>query len=266
MKPLSILCLRTYRFSTSIYFSPLVNHPLRATKKYSTMETVKQTIAQNLGGDSHKLVPEDQQFSLEQIPSLKGKVALVTGGSEGIGYGCTHSILSHGIEKLFILSVSKDTVDGAVSAIQKELGDEVARKVTWLQCDLSDWKQTLETAKKITNNTDRLDIVINNAARGIMTYQLTEYGVDRHVCLQEIPVLLLILIANRAPLDGRESYRTCNLDIVPSAPTQKKCHFLHRTHRQHGVQPSHIHTIINQICVSRRTQPRSGSQCPIRSV
>lgn len=146
------------------------------------METVKQTIAQNFGGDSHKLVSEDQQFSLEQIPSLKRKVALVTGGSEGIGYGCTHSILSHGIEKLFILSVSKDTVDGAVSAIQEELGDEAAKKVTWLQCDLSDWKKTMETADKIANNTDRLDIVINNAARGIMTYQLTDYGVDRHVC------------------------------------------------------------------------------------
>lgn len=158
------------------------------------METVKQTIAQNIGGDSHKLVSEGQQFSLEQIPSLKGKVALVTGGSEGIGYGCTHSILSHGIEKLFILSVSKDTVDGAVSAIQEDLGDEAAKKVTWLQCDLSDWKKTMETADKIANNTDRLDIVINNAARGIMTYQLTDYGVDRHVRLRFLSYFLSSLL------------------------------------------------------------------------
>lgn len=146
------------------------------------MEAIKQTIAQNLGGDSHKLVPESQQFSLEQIPSLKGKVAVVTGGSEGIGYGCTHSMLSHGIEKLFILSLSKDTVEGAVSAIREELGDEAAKKVTWLQCDLSDWKKTKETAEKIANSTDHLEILINNAARGIMTYQLTDYEVDRHVC------------------------------------------------------------------------------------
>lgn len=146
------------------------------------METIKQTIAQNIGGDSHKLVPESQQFSLEQIPSLKGKVAVVTGGSEGIGYGCTHSMLSHDIEKLFILSVSKEVVDGAVASIREELGDEAAKKVTWLQCDLSDWKKTKETADKIANSTNRLDILINNAARGIMTYQLTDYGIDRHVC------------------------------------------------------------------------------------
>lgn len=147
------------------------------------METVKKTVAENVGGPTHGLVPESQQFSLEQIPSLKGKVAVVTGGSEGIGYGCTQSLLSKGIEKLYILSVSKDVVDGAISAIREELGDEAAQKVTWLQCDLSDWKKTKEVAEQIANSTDRLDILIGNAGRGIMTYQLTDYGVDRHVCL-----------------------------------------------------------------------------------
>ena len=48
-----------------------------------TMEAVKQTIAQNFGGPAHKAAPESQQFALEQVPSLTGKVAVVTGGSEG---------------------------------------------------------------------------------------------------------------------------------------------------------------------------------------
>ncbi|KAI9844768.1 MAG: hypothetical protein M1837_005301 [Sclerophora amabilis] len=155
------------------------------------METIKQTIAQNLGGTlggdkPHKLVPEDQQFSLEQVPPLDGKVAVVTGGSEGIGYGCTHTLLSHGISKLFILSMSKDVVDGAMSALKQEMGDEVAKKVTWLQCDLANWHNTKDTADKIASGTDRIDILINNAARGIMTYQLTEYGVDRHMALNHM--------------------------------------------------------------------------------
>lgn len=50
----------------------------------SQMETIKQTAAQNFGGGSHKLVSENQQFDLEQVPSLSGKVAVITGGSEGI--------------------------------------------------------------------------------------------------------------------------------------------------------------------------------------
>ena len=154
------------------------------TKQFpEAMEAVKQTVAQNMGvGGAHTLVPEDQQFDLDQTPNLKGKVAVITGGSEGIGYGCSHTLLAHGIEKLFILSVSEDVINNSLKAIEEEMGAEAAKKVTWLQCDLSDWKKTKETADKIAKSTDRIDILINNAARGIMTYQLTDYGVDRHVC------------------------------------------------------------------------------------
>ncbi|KAI9797816.1 MAG: hypothetical protein M1833_005319 [Piccolia ochrophora] len=155
------------------------------------METIKQTIAQNMGGPAHNLVPESQQFDLDQTPSLDGKVAVVTGGSEGIGYGVSHTLLSHGIAKLFLLSVSKEVVDGAVSAVREEMGEEASKKVRWLQCDLSDWKKTQETADTIASETDRLDILVNNAGRGIMTYQLTDFGVDRHMALNHMGHVIL---------------------------------------------------------------------------
>ena len=78
--------------------------------------------------------------------------------------------------------MSKNVVDGAVDAVREEMGEAAAKKVVWLQCDLSNWSQVVETANIIQKQTDRLDILINNAARGIMTYQLTDHGVDRHVC------------------------------------------------------------------------------------
>lgn len=49
----------------------------------SLVNAVKSTIAENLGGPSHSLVPEHQQFSLEEVPDQTGKVAVVTGGSQG---------------------------------------------------------------------------------------------------------------------------------------------------------------------------------------
>lgn len=128
-------------------------------------------------------MPEGQRFDLDETPNLKGKVGVITGGSEGIGYGASHTFLSHGIEKLFIISVSKEVVDGSLNAIKEEMGEETAKKVVWLQCDISDWKKVKQTADKIADSTDRIDILINIAARGIMTYQLTDYGVDRHVSL-----------------------------------------------------------------------------------
>lgn len=150
----------------------------------STMQAVKNTIAENFGkvvSGAHGLAPADQQFSLEEVPDLTGKVAVVTGGSEGIGYGCTHTLLSNNIKKLFIISWSEDIIEDALKAIKEEMGEDKASRVEWLKCDLADWEQTGKTALEIAQKTDRIDILINNAARGIMTYQLAKNGVDLHM-------------------------------------------------------------------------------------
>jgi NAD(P)-dependent dehydrogenase (short-subunit alcohol dehydrogenase family) len=56
---------------------------------------------------------------------------------------------------------------------------------------MGDWKAVAETAKRISSSTDRVDILINDAARGIMTYQLTEYGVDRHMAVNDMGHVIL---------------------------------------------------------------------------
>jgi NAD(P)-dependent dehydrogenase (short-subunit alcohol dehydrogenase family) len=140
---------------------------------------------------SHTLADPQHQFSLSNVPDLNGKVAIVTGGSEGIGYGCTHTLLSHNISRIFILSLSQSVVDGALDSIQKEMGHSIARRVTWLKCDLSDWPAVAKIAKRIASETDRVDILVNNAARGIMTAQLTEYGVDRHMAVNHMGHVIL---------------------------------------------------------------------------
>jgi len=155
------------------------------------MQTIKNTIAENFGGPAHSLAPKELQFELDQTPSLAGKVAVITGGSEGIGYGCSHTLLSHNISKLFILSLSQEVVDGALKSIREEMGEAAAKKVTWFKCDISNWREVKETADKIVKNTDRIDILINNAARGIMSYELTDYGVDRHMALNHIGHVIL---------------------------------------------------------------------------
>jgi len=158
------------------------------------MQAVKNTIAENLGNQilgSHSLAPADQQFSLEEVPDLSGKVAVVTGGSEGIGYGCTHTLLSHNISKLFILSQSTDIATDAINAIAKEMGQDKASRVEFIQCDLADWEQTGRTAFDIAKKTDRLDILINNAGRGIMSYQLNKSGVDLHMATNHFGHVIL---------------------------------------------------------------------------
>lgn len=94
------------------------------------MEAIKSTIAENFGGSSHKAAKPEHQFSLEETPDQSGKVAVVTGGSEGIGYGACFTLLQKNLSRLFILSVSKATVDGAISDVKEKLGEETSKKIT----------------------------------------------------------------------------------------------------------------------------------------
>lgn len=100
-------------------------------------------------------------------------------------------MLEHNISKLFIISQSADTITDATNSIREELGDAASAKVQWKQCNLADWKAVIQTADEIKASTDRIDVLINNAARGIMTAQLTPYGVDEHMAINHFGHVIL---------------------------------------------------------------------------
>jgi FlaA1/EpsC-like NDP-sugar epimerase len=129
--------------------------PVSTKSQIPGMEAIKNTIAENLGKviPGNELASAENQFSLEAVPDLSGKVAVVTGGSEGIGYGCTHTLLKKGVKKLFILSKSDDIAEDAIKAIKQEMGEETGNRVVWMKCDLSDWEETGRTAFEIANQT-----------------------------------------------------------------------------------------------------------------
>jgi NAD(P)-dependent dehydrogenase (short-subunit alcohol dehydrogenase family) len=86
-----------------------------------------------------------------------------------IGYGASHTLFKHGLERLHLISVNKEHIENSTALLAEDLGQDVANKVVWHQCDLSDWKRVKEVGDEIRESTDRLDIVFGNSARGIMT-------------------------------------------------------------------------------------------------
>ncbi|KAM7208266.1 putative oxidoreductase bli-4, mitochondrial [Naviculisporaceae sp. PSN 640] len=178
---------------------PTVLAPVHPGRAFSTaklrkaripdMETIKNTLAENLGGPVTQL--GTTQFSLNDCPDLSSKVAVITGGTQGIGYAIAHTLLKNNISKVYLLSTTPEPAEKAKSAFQKEFGADAASRVTWLQCDLSDWPAVKKTADFIANDTDRLDILACNAGRGIMTPQLTDYGVDKHMAINHMGHVIL---------------------------------------------------------------------------
>ena len=94
--------------------------------------------------------------NMYQNDILKDKVALVTGGRSGIGYGIAKQFLQLGAH-VVICSRKEEALKQAAVTLS-EIGS-----VSYLQCDIRKTDQIKKVAAKIRADHDRLDILINNA-------------------------------------------------------------------------------------------------------
>ncbi len=93
------------------------------------------------------------------MTTLKGKVALITGGSKGIGYGIAESLLEQGL-KVAITARSKERVEAA----QKKLSEK--GDVLGFAVDVRNAKAQADAVKDIVAQWGSLDVLIANAGVG----------------------------------------------------------------------------------------------------
>ncbi|MDD7911641.1 SDR family oxidoreductase [Pseudovibrio exalbescens] len=96
---------------------------------------------------------------LEDLFSVSGKVALVTGGGTGIGYMIA-SALAHGGARVLICSRKLDAVEEAAKRIN---GEDPRGVVEALQADVSSEQSVEALVAEVRGRTDKLDILVNNA-------------------------------------------------------------------------------------------------------
>lgn len=96
----------------------------------------------------------------QSLLGLRGKVAVVTGGSRGIGAASARLLAQQGVN----LAVLGRSDSDQLRAIVDELGGDV--KVLGLACDSADPEQIRDTYRRVRAEFGRLDILVNNA--GIM--------------------------------------------------------------------------------------------------
>ena len=89
---------------------------------------------------------------------LRGKVAIVTGGSDGIGKAAAESLAREGA-KVAIAARTKATLDAAAEDIRKVTEGEVLAVPT----DVRDEAQVKRLVEAVVGQWGRLDILVNNA-------------------------------------------------------------------------------------------------------
>lgn len=89
---------------------------------------------------------------------LKGKTAVVTGGSRGIGRAVCLKLAEYGCDIAFLYGGNEEKASETLS----ELRTRGVRAGAY-RCDVSDSSQVKETFEKITEDFSGIDILVNNA-------------------------------------------------------------------------------------------------------
>lgn len=89
---------------------------------------------------------------------LAGRVALVTGGSRGIGKSIVWALAKEGAKVAFIYHSNKEAADKLVADLELDQHEVLA-----IQADVKDKKQADEAVEKVIEKWEKIDILVNNA-------------------------------------------------------------------------------------------------------
>jgi 3-oxoacyl-(acyl-carrier-protein) reductase len=89
---------------------------------------------------------------------LKGKVAVITGGSRGIGRSICEKFAENGAEIAFLYSGSEDKA----AELKAKLG-EMGVKAEAYKCNIASFEETTRVFKQIAADFGTIDILVNNA-------------------------------------------------------------------------------------------------------
>lgn len=120
------------------------------------------------------MMTPEQSINVQDLFSLKGKVAVVTGGSRGIGLMIARGFLEAGA-KVYISARKKEVCDETAKRLS-EVGDCIS-----LPADLSIVEGCKHLADQVNAREQRLDILVNNAGAvwGAPFEEFPEIGWDK---------------------------------------------------------------------------------------
>lgn len=104
------------------------------------------------------------------------KVALVSGGSRGIGRACVFALARAGWQVVFLCRSRTDLADDVLQQLRAE-----GLNAAWYACDVADASQVKQVMQQVLRIYHRVDLLVNNAAIahiGLLT-DMTEQQWDR---------------------------------------------------------------------------------------
>jgi NAD(P)-dependent dehydrogenase (short-subunit alcohol dehydrogenase family) len=118
------------------------------------------------------------KWDAEQIPSLTGKLAVVTGANSGIGYVTALELARHGAD--VVLACRNDAkCQEAAKNIQDAIASTPAHgRVSAMQLDVSSLASVAAFSEQFSQQHERLDLLVNNAGVMAIPFEKTADGLE----------------------------------------------------------------------------------------
>ena len=129
---------------------------------------------------------------------LAGKIALVTGGTRGIGRATALKLARAGCDVSIVYHNSHDEAEVVCGEIKK-----LGRKSLAMQADVSDPANVAEVFATLREQFERVDIVVSNAATGVLKPAMELTLKHWRRCLETNALALNFLAQNAVPIMPR---------------------------------------------------------------
>lgn len=123
----------------------------------------------SLFGKGHSFDPK------KDIPSLAGRVILVTGGNNGLGKETIKQLAMHNPTKIYMGARNARKAEEAILDIKREVP---SANIVFLDIDLASFASIKHAAESFLSTNERLDILINNAGVFASPPGLTKDGYE----------------------------------------------------------------------------------------
>lgn len=134
--------------------------------------------------------PPPPTFTEKDVPNQEGRVFIVTGGNQGVGYELIKMLYPTGAV-IYMASRSKERAEQAIKDIVSADPSGSAR-LRFLHLDLDDLNTVRSAAKTFSEQESRLDIIWNNAGVGaVKVGSKTKQGIEAHMGVNVIAPFLL---------------------------------------------------------------------------
>ncbi|XP_049919436.1 dehydrogenase/reductase SDR family member on chromosome X isoform X2 [Epinephelus moara] len=166
------------------------------------------------------------------LPKQNGRVAIVTGGTRGMGYETARHLASLGMH---VIIAGNEREEGA-EAVRKIHEEGVEGKVEFVFMDLTSLKSVRHFAQTFKNRCLPLHVLVNNAGTMMVPERKTEDGFEFHFALNYLGHFLLTnLLLDTLKRSGRQG--CCSRIVNMSSAT-------------HYAGVMHMHDLNRRICYS----------------